>query len=638
MSPVLQAYGKSVAAPNQDDWEGDLADKLIGYIAQSAQGKSMRDRDSRIGAYLFYGQHWRAPWPAERAAITANLSFSLIHHIISIMTKQEPIPVVEAADAGDNQAADLMRRIIMRVWKHDDMQLKLRKVLQLCKTTYTSAWKVIWDRTARGGAGDICTDVVPGWYTILDSRVNDYGQMSYAGDICDMSRQRAMLQYPESAGRIKDAQEANRLAKVSSPSGTPVKNPWGSGPLPISGATSINGKPTITAFAGELGLGSEPHDTISIAEVYHKDFSLTKTQEPVRNHLGEIEQEVIRDEDGFPQFEPLADQEVGIEGGGTVGIPHFRLITAPKYEDRLTRVYPHWRRTTMLIQDQIILDDIAWDGPLPYAFFNDVEPLDGLWSRGSILQLETLQTQLNVSLSSMTDNLRMGACQPILSGPRAALETQVLYPGAGQVIPVGDINDVKPLEFPQLSEAWFSYIGNLGQLMENIIGAKGVMQGEAQGRLDSAAGYDLLAEIGGSRIVESTQRMEGSLAKWAHIVSWFAQRYYTEKHAIKVEKSDGQITWERAWGPLLMGTLDIEIETGSTLAWSESAREKRNRELLQAGIIDKIEYYKRSGFSNWRQMVQRMQTEPPMLQGQAGAPPPRTRQRVSNKGKQQPAQ
>jgi hypothetical protein len=168
---------------------------------------------------------------------------------------------------------------------------------------------------------------------------------------------------------------------------------------------------------------------------------------------------------------------------------------------------------------------------------------------------------------------------------------------------------IKALDVPHLDQNWFAFINQLVSLMERIYGAQGIMQGESAGRVDSAAGYDLLAEIGGSRIVECTQRMESSLADCARIIGWFAQNYFTEEHAVGVEGENGETTWEKAWGPLLKGALSYDIEVGSTLAWSESAKYQRYMGMFRDGVIDKVELWKRVGFSGWQEMKKRMDAE-----------------------------
>lgn len=625
----------------KDAWEDALIRKVQGYTAMADLGESARRRSDRIGARLLYGQHWGVSMPNDRAAITANIAMSLIMHKMSIMTKQEPVPVVEPDDVGDAESARIMRQLLMKLWDADRMQFKLRRGLLLANTTRTCAGYVLWDPTLRGGNGDITTDVIPGWRMIIDNRANEPERMQYCGHRAEMTRARAMRLYPEAATDIEEASApgggGKRTMAGTSASSNPTGTPWATASAPNPGATTINGQPVITAFAGDVGFGVPSNDQVEIIEMYHRDLSMYKTTEKVRDHIGSVKRKIKRGEDGMPLFEQLPDEmQFMPELGKHIPMPSFKLSMEEVEEEVRKPKYPHWRRTTYLSPGAVMLDDIPWDGPLPYIFFNDTIALDGMITRGSMLQIHHLQGLLNVGLSVMTDNLRMGSIKAWLAGSQSGLATQQLIPGVGQVIPVNDPNQIRALDTPGLDQNWFQMISQTINLMERIVGAEGIMQGEAQGRVDSSSAYDTLAEIGSSRIVEATQRMESALADWARICGWFAQKYYTQKHSIAVEDDEGNVTWERAFGPLLAGTFSFNVETGSTLAFSESAIRARLLQEYQLGLIDRQEYYIRTNTPNWRQMMRRLATTNPVLSGPAASPPPRTRSSVKPPSAQPP--
>lgn len=605
------------------------------YLTIASRGEEVRKRDDRIGSRLWHGQHWvGVRQNPDRSAIVLNVFMALIHHIVSIMVKQKPMPIVEANDVGDKDAAELMRKVVMYVAKENKLDELARNCLILAKCCRTSAIKWLWDSSLHGGIGGIGAAIVRPWQLIMDGRTSDKKSMQFCGDRQPLYRSMAMTLYPDAAEEIANGHfGAYKPGSAMDPNATPVRDPWGSGSNIAKGApTSINGKPVFTAYAGDPGFSADGDDIVEICEIYHKDLSLYDVEQIAKDHHGNELKEIVRDEDGMPQFDEKPPEMMG-----GVPVPVFEIKTQHVFETVQKRKYPHWRRTTMLMPDAKPIEDIAWDGPLPYAFFDDMFPMTGVWSRGSGLQLETAQSMLNVVASIDCDNFRFGSIKPLLAGASAALGHKVLTPGPGQVIDVaGDINQIKFLDVPQMTPMGIQYANQLVAMMERIVGAQGIMQGEAAGRVDSAAGYDMLAEIGGSRIVECTQRMESSLADCARIIGWFAQNYYTEKHAIAVEDAEGNITPERAWGPLLKGSLNYDIEVGSTLAWSESAKYQRWTQMFKDGIIDKIELWKRIGLANWHEIKTRMDQEAQSgqayLMGPGGSPPPRTRQRTPSPG------
>jgi hypothetical protein len=621
-----------------EDWENRLVRRVQTYVRSADIGEEARRRHDRLGAKIFYGQHWDRPMPSDRAAITANISMAILRHKVAIMTKQDPIPVIEPRDVGDARASRLMGQIIRDIWRTTRMKNKTRRLVTLANSTRTCAFKVSWDPVMNGGAGGINTDVISGWNLVCDNRVGDPSMMEFCGNRASMNRSRAMLYYPDAADKIKwlvDAMSTKKQATLQG-SGSPITTPWKTNYIPSPGASIVNGKPVVTSFAGEIAVNASGTEDVDIMEIYHRDYTSMEKEVPVRDPLGKIKQEISRDDDGMPQFTEGDPEMHPMPDGSFVALPKFELVMEDVTEMQLVRKYPQWRRSTICMAggEGVLLEDRPWDYRLPFAFYTDIEPLDGILGRGSLLQTETLQALTNVGLSTVTDTLRYGALCAWLAGTSSGITSTQIIPGIGQVIPVNDISQMKALEVRQLDPQFFTLLDRAVLFMERIMGATGVMQGESAGRVDSAAGYDTLAEIGGSTLVECTQRLETTLAEWAEICGQFAQEFYDERHAIAVEDQEGNITWERASSPLLQGSFSYTVATGSTMAWSESSKAQRSLTEYQQGLIDRQSYYEETKKSNWRQLLARITQAagPQGALGPAASPPPRTRQTAAKSG------
>lgn len=627
---ALTAAERSTVREGEAEWEAELVRRVMGYIAHGDQGEEVRRRHDRIGARLLYGQHWAKRMPNDRAAITANIGLALVLQKLALMTRQDPVPVVTPKTKGDSEAANLMRLVLIDNWQNDGMTKKLRRLIMLAVATRTAALKVGWDPVANGGHGAIYTDVVAGWNLIVDNRSGDPNLMDYCGHRIFVSRQRSMLMYPKAAEKIKAAgdTQSNYHRQGPLPRGASVPNPWSRRSLPAPGATIVNGKPVVTSFAGEIGDDSPFAKDVEIIEVYHRDHTLVPKFVPRRDHAGRIVQEPARDELGNLQIQFATDEYIPTETGEIIGLPNPYFIMQDVLEQRLVRVYPHWRRTTVLLPDRILLEDIPWDGPLPLCFYTDLEPLDGLIGRGSLLQTEQLQGLINVGMSTTTDNLRMGSLNAWFAGAASGLnENSQIIPNVGQVIPVGDVAQIKNVTAPGLDANFFTLMSTTQSFMERIIGTWGVMMGQQQGRTDSTGATGMLAETGGARIDMDLDNVCETLRQWAKIVSWFAQQGYDEQHSIAVEDDSGNVGFQTVAAPYLLGEFNMQVEIQSDHAWSASARQRRDLEELKEGIIDKIEYYQRQGTPNWRQMLKRMIAfgGPAAAMGPAASPPPRMR-------------
>lgn len=614
--------------PDDEDFIGKLADRIGGMIGQSDSEEEARRRCDRVGVNIYYGRHWNVPMPKGRAALVINVAKSLVDHKIAIMTKQLPIPVVQADDVGDVEAARIMRMVLQQYWRKDRMMLKSRNALLIANTSRTVASKTYWDPDKKGGIGDITTDIIPGYRLILDPRTRDVDRMEYAGDRAWMPRTRAMKLYPQAAEAIAAVSKPS-TSLLNSQADSPLEGNWkkpGGVDTGSTGAAIINGKPVITAFTGRGSPTANNDDkACEIVELYWRDRALIEREVPVTDSLGNPQQKMKTDESGMPQFKRTEEWDDILDE------PGYELEYEEVMETKMAPKYPYYRRTTMVYPDKKVIDDIAWDAPLPYELLSDQPSLEGPWDKGSILECEDLQATINISASCMLDNLRFSAFRAFKKTSVSTLQQKNLVISPGEIIEVGNSPDaLTTIDFPELSQAWFPWLNAIIGLMERIIGASGVMQGEATGRVDSAQGYDMLAEIGGSRIVECTQRFEEWIGRLMAKVGWYAQRYYTEEHAVRVEDYEGQLTWERAASAQLMGTFTYHVVTGSTLAWNESSTRGRVLEEFNQGLRDKISVWQKLGIEDWQMIKKRIESQPPQFNP---PPPPRMRQTPGKTGK-----
>jgi hypothetical protein len=610
----------------REAFDRKLARHIQVMIRIADDGENHRRASDTLGANMYYGNHWLVPMPRNRAALTINVSKSLIDHKIAIMTKQQPLPVAMPKDGGNSDAAHLIGQVLQDYWRYDGMDTKARDALRLANTTRTCAGKTYWDPDALGGIGRITTDIIPGYKLILDSRVKNPARMEFGGDRDWIPRDKAMMMFPSAAEKINGAAQPSSNAIGLGARDTPINDPFKRNGLNLqtsssSGGAIINGRSVITAFS-DRAAGGTVEDNIEIVEMFYRDRQLVEREIPKRNSFGGIETR-IKSEDGKPNFKQSNtwDDILGEYG--------WELETEEVMEIRMVPKYPYYRHTVLSLPDTIFIDE-AWDHPFPYSLLTDQESLEGPIGKGCIIDLKDLQNSVNISASSMLDNLRFSAFRVFTKTSQANMNKNNLVVSPGEIIDVGNAQEnFKAMEFPSLSEAWFSWLNSNIALMERLIGATGVMQGESAGRVDSAQGYDMLAEIGGSRIVECTQRYCTWIANICRTVGWYAQRYYTEDHAVRVEDYEGNIGFKRASAPELTGDFDYTVATGSTLAWNESSIRARAIEEFNLGLRDKVSLWQKLGIENWPQIKKRIEMQA-LQSPQLNPPPPqRTRTNIS---------
>lgn len=630
-TPALRDTVTSARNRAPDDRSGrnqELVRYILSLVAESDRSEDARRRQDRIGGNIFYGRHWNVQLPPTRVSMTVNYAKALIEHRVALMTKQQPLPVVESLDGADSPTSVMMRAVLMDWWDRDDMQSKLQRSRYLCETTRTCAFKPSWDPTLYDGAGDVTVDVIPGWRLIVDPTTNDRRRMRFCGDRAIMTRARAMMLYPEAADEIARASDVQAWASGGS-STSPIKDPWDRFAAVYPGVTVVAGVPTLEGYTSQgFPRAGTMEKMVEIVELCLLDPMMVDQEVPKFDDEGHAIREVVRGDDGAPLFDELPGETMELPDGSITTLPAFKLRTEQATEVRKVRKYPFYRRVTMLLPDQKVIDDRAWDFPLPYAFMQGGHQLEGPWSRGVALDLESPQNQLNVSCCMMMENLRFSALRVAISY-NAGLERNTLSVNPGDVLnATGDKGSLDFVNFPQLSEAWFGWLTTTMTLMEKLAGVDGVMNGEQVGRVDSAEAYDFLAEITGSRLTADAQSMERCIADLMETVGALVQKGYTSAHAVRVEDLEGNVSIQNVTQSDLVGTFRYKVRVGSSLAWSASSMRKRVLEEYGEGLRDKVSVWQALGIQDWRGIRDRLAVEPPQEQGGAGAPPKRTRQSI----------
>jgi hypothetical protein len=609
-----------------------MVKRLLSYVSMSDKHEEARRKSDRIGGNLRYSRHWNVQVSDKRAALTVNVASAIIDHKISIMTKQQPIPVIENNDVGDEESARLMRSCIMQWWERGNLQGLVENAETLACCTRSASLHAFWDPTLYNGAGDIAVESIPGWRRIVDPRVRDQRKGQFSGHRVMMPRARAMMLYPKAAKKLLDAPSVSQQGPSANASGqgSPLRDPWQKLAFDFPTTAIMNGTPTLLSYTGFVPGVSPSNDLVQLVELQIKDYTMVKVPRKKKDKHGRTIQKVKTDAEGMPQFNVAGETRHQAMDGTPFSIPMYELIMEDVYEDVQERLYPWWRKLVMMLPDAKVIQDDPWDYELPYADFHDGEPLEGYWVKGSLLELETLQGAFNVSISTMLDNLRFSAYRAYIAWTGSLIDRNNMNINPGEVLRGGEKGTLEPLQVAEISQAWFTWLNAIIGLMEKVIGATGIMQGEAAGRVDSAAGYDMLAEIGGSRIVKCTQRMERSIEDLIEIVGQMMQKHYDERHAVKVEDITGNITYQRITPGSLSGSFNYRVLTGSSLAWSESAVRARVIEEFQQGLRDKVSTWKALKIEDWPSIMQRMIQMPPQVQ----PPPPRTRQQLPKAPKQ----
>ena len=171
----------------------------------------------------------------------------------------------------------------------------------------------------------------------------------------------------------------------------------------------------------------------------------------------------------------------------------------------------------------------------------------------------------------------------------------------GDIIKVGqDVNQFQPIEFPEVSQAWFGWVQLIITMMEKLIGLEGIMQAPPRTPREPTAPR---------RSTPSPRLAEPAWSNVRNVLSgsspnrrerdWWAQRKYTEAHAISVEDNQGDLTWERAGAPLLPAPFLFDQDRFDAGLERERDRDRVIQE-MQLGLRDLTSVWQRLDIEDWQ--------------------------------------
>jgi hypothetical protein len=626
------------ALPRRDQRMDDsdnarLCMKLAAYRDRWLQGESERRADDRKGAKLFRSQMWDEGVNPNQLAVTANLGKALFTRVAAFVLRGEPEVSMEALNDEEDDAARILQGAVTTNWRVRRVLELLKVGYRLCGFTRAVGIYSYWRQELRGGIGDIDKRLIPGHRLIVDDRTHRVQDMEYVGFTERMSRAKLIMLFPDKTKEIEQACNttgsftpgmSNDPLRVSNTSNSRVVDRL------VSDAV---GGPYIATTSVRIGGGKKPRDPL--VEQVDVDFmwiddpspkreqrpKLDRNRRPVQQLSRTLDGEVIFEHDGYE----LIETPIG---------PVYQPNIKPKYEmvmeDAIVRKYKHRRHVAWIPNDNVILWDVAWDGPVPIGIERDTLPLYGFHARGSAQDLCSLAVARNVLYSIIFQRLKLSLSGTWMATPASGLRKNRLVPEAGVVFQVNNLEGVKEFPVTPLDAAYFTLLDKIEAEMEKILGLSAPMQGEAAGRADSPATYESLLEAGGVVIVDRGQMLEQTVQDLAEIDTWYIQNYYTHEHVVEFERQDGTTAFTEASALAVKGEFAVRIETGSMLAQSRTQELNEAKDaaalgfypLPMLGKVGRIKYW-RAGLKQraWIQAEVARDPSKSWLLGASGAPP-----------------
>jgi hypothetical protein len=609
-----------------------LVARLKKITKRAMEGESERRATSRRGAKLAKGKMWEDGITAGRLAVTANQAIAMGERFIASVLKNNPIPEIQPISSADDDGAALLEGGIRTNIQNEKLLSHLKSSMRVAFFSYPVFEYTYWDSQLRGGIGDFRTRMIPPDRCIVDNKHWFVRDMEYAGIREVATRARLCQLFPDC---IEEIEAAGADLEGSSPlkSG---EDPWKSHASPGRGSLTrmvaddqgqFTGKTTVKT--GRTPRDRNPlHDEVGVEYIWFKDPTPIEVEKPKVDEDGKPVTRHMRHPDTGELLFDTEGWEVQTGTHGPVYMPRLKARAEPVTVINIELKYPQWRHIAWIPQDEIILWDVNWDGPVPLWTVRTSYPFTEYWNEGQGLRLSSLSVARNILYTIMFQRLKLSLGGTWLATHQSGLKRNKLTPEDGAVFYAKKVDNENVRQFPiqPLDVAYLSLLHEIEAEMAKLVGLSDVQRGQSAGRLDSGSGYDKLIEQAGTAVVDAAQLIEEALGDYAKIAIWYMQMYYTHEHFVQVEGDDGMTNWQQASRFAVAGTYAAFIETGSTQAHSESAQREQAKEGAQLGIYPLPMLAKIGRYPQWRRSLAMKlalsgdPTKAPLM-GPAGAPP-----------------
>lgn len=641
--------------PEREDVAHDL-DKAVllntlrRFKRMADDGQRQRNAQDRKGAKYSRSEMWDGGVSPGKLPITSNMGLSLIERQIAQLTRNRPMPTIEAISAANDDGAALLQGACTTNWIETKMQEKVVQGQFQCTFTRPVGWYTFWNSTLRGGIGDMDTRLIPGWRLIVDDRFLHVRDMEFVGFSEPCSRAKLIQLFPDKSDEIE---AAGRLAAQRSGGANANQDPLRAQLRGSDKALDRNvvnqtkpylGKTSISTGRGLRALRDAMSEEVEPIYMWFNDPTPEEYERPKLSALGQPVYELVRHPDtGEVQFE-----QEGWEPAPTPFGPVLQPVLKPKrrrvMETAVRKLYPRWRHVAWIPEDDVVLWDVSWNGPAPISIQRDTVPISGFHSIGRAQRLCDLGLARNILLTIIFARLRQSMGGTWLATKRSGLKQNKLSNEPGLVYQVNAIEgEVKQFPADPIDAAYFSLLDKIEGEMAKLINLSEPQQGQAAGRADSPQTYDKLIEQGGGPTVSIGQLLEETIRDWTIISIWYAQNYYTHEHTVELESDDGQTSWRAASALAVQGEYAVRMDTGSQMAYSPSAMQAQAKEGAALGFYPLPMLGKLGHYPMWKQglkmklaIARKAQQDPLLGQvmlGAAGAPPTQASRVVQNQGR-----
>ncbi len=577
-----------IIPPEGHDKVGESVFSLLAEILEDKENRGLIDRWNR--AYeLRQNKHWKAKSSPGLPLISANLIGVNIQRTTNQLTDNNPtFNIVQAGNIDENQKEALLdiQRTTEHWWNETEQQDLLESSVINGESYGIAIEKLIFNPVLESGIGDAETVVVDpfhfGVYPVdwKDSK-NLQKQTAilhfYPMSIWDVKRK-----YGAAAAEVKaDEDWMKEIGDTRTDVGSDKKSSFLN--------KVFNSLNILLPGQNKQESTGDKSDKAIVCECWCRDY----TEIP----------------DGEPFLDPYANQ--------------YKQKMKPKYPGNV-------RMVAVTNGGEIVLQDapnpsMNWTLPVdqlrmtylfdkyPFAAVNSVKDTSNGWGMTDISQLEWIQHEFNKALSQFVNVKDKSSRNKLVNPKSSGVQNSAFNTEAGIVNPVSaqEAQAIRWIDPPPANIDFDKAIALFKDMFFLVSGTFDLDQAQGPGR--DVIAYKAIAAL----MERANTMMRGKVRSYSRLIRErgrmyvsMVQNFYTEDRWITYNDTDGKPSVKPINGKNMIVPANITVVSGSTMPVSKVQQREESLALFERKAIDQQELLDKLGWSNWPDVVKRMQAGP----------------------------
>ena len=553
---------------------------------------------------LYRNRFFKNPKP-KITQVPVNLFFKTVNKLKAELTDNEPQASIEPRGEAGDQAANAWQGAYEEWWEATRQQNTLQESVGLSELYGCQTDEMRFDPELAGGMGEIETVLGDNFGTVLWPGYIDIQKAPMLFKMEAIELDTIYRQIPGVQGKVKaDTQFSNNLGEDRRETrgnvSQKVIRPYLQSGYP-QGAGGDSFKPVDKHTSETENYGIQK---ALVVTCWVKDYTLVWVN-PVtgQRSSGKPKQQDLLYPEPQPVIDPVGGQPVL---DPMTGQPAVR-VAIKQAEPHQESKYPGFlRRIRVTNKGDLVLDDLPnpsinpqlprekaadcylWD---KFPFFRRLSYSDGLSEYGlSIIeQIEPLVIEIAKKITKVGSHLDAACLPPIINPKGSGLEKRQInnLPERVWEPTMTAAALIRYLEVPNLPTDYGAYIELLMKFIDIITGLTDITEGRGAQGITAFAAIAALQEKAQSVLREKIRNLDTSLEEQGRMYISLGQNWYSFEKKIKLSGGQGEEAIAfRGVAEQFQGQYTFNVEAGSTLPQSKSAKREMYLKLASGGFLD----------------------------------------------------